>query len=184
MLERDAPCCPDSARSDRTLKDNGHLCLANCYFAHNSLGFPALLPFFNASFPRPFHPLNRHPDPVAPTWRRPFPHCRVPSAQTPTPDPESLPTPVLSSRCVIASESSSHRSSKTYSCCASRMVKVRLGPDPTTNSKPIAPGTVVIKEIVPSGFLRELTSLFHSPKSKMVEVPDLLTAISPSEEFA
>jgi hypothetical protein len=23
------------------------LCLANCYFAHNSLGFPALLPFFN-----------------------------------------------------------------------------------------------------------------------------------------
>ena len=40
MLERDAPCCPDSARSDRTLKDNGHLCLANCYFAHNPLDSP------------------------------------------------------------------------------------------------------------------------------------------------
>src|SRR3974390_1935464 len=50
---------------------------------------------------------------------------------------------VRSSGCAIASEAPSHRSSKTYSCCASRMVKVRLGPDPTTNSKPIAPGTIV-----------------------------------------
>src|SRR5499425_805185 len=66
------------------------LWVANCYFAHNSLRFPVLLPFFNASFRRPFHPLNRHPDPVAPTWRRPFPHCRVPSAQTPAPDRKSL----------------------------------------------------------------------------------------------
>ena len=70
-----------------------YVCLANCYFAHNSLGFPALLPFFNASS-RPLHPLNRRPDPVVPTWRRPFPRCRVPSSQTPTPDPESLPTPI------------------------------------------------------------------------------------------
>ena len=30
--------------------------LANCYFAYNSLRFPALLPFFNASSLRPFHP--------------------------------------------------------------------------------------------------------------------------------
>ena len=97
MLERDAPCCPDSARSDRTLKDNGHLCLANCYFAHNSLGFPALLPFFNASSLHPFHPLNRYPDPVVPTWRRPFPRCRVPSAQTPAPDRESLPPTIAQS---------------------------------------------------------------------------------------
>jgi hypothetical protein len=29
------------------------LWLANCYFAHNSLRFPALLPFFNASSRRP-----------------------------------------------------------------------------------------------------------------------------------
>jgi len=75
------------------------LCLANCYFAHNSLRFPALLPFFNASSLRPFHPPNRRPDPVVPTWRRPFPRCRVPSAQTPAPDRESLPqrSPNLSS---------------------------------------------------------------------------------------
>ena len=59
--------------------------LANCYFAHSSLRFPVQLPFVNASFRRPFHPLTRHPDPVAPTWRRPFPYCRVPSAQTPAP---------------------------------------------------------------------------------------------------
>jgi hypothetical protein len=59
------------------------LWLANCYFAHNSLRFPALLPFFNASSLRPFHPPNRRPDPVAPTWRRPFPRCRVLSAQPP-----------------------------------------------------------------------------------------------------
>jgi hypothetical protein len=50
-----------------------YLCLANCYFAHDSLRFSAMLPFFNASSHRPFHPLNRRPDPVAPTWRPPFP---------------------------------------------------------------------------------------------------------------
>ena len=77
--------------------DNGVLWLANCYFAHNSLGFPALLPFFNASSRRPFHPLNRHPDPVAQTWQRPFPHCRVPSAQTLAPDRKSLPATISQS---------------------------------------------------------------------------------------
>ena len=82
---------PRSASNRATGLD---LCLANCYFAHNSLRFPALLPFFNASSLRPFHPPNRRPDPVVPTWRRPFPRCRVPSSQTPTPDPESLPTPI------------------------------------------------------------------------------------------
>ena len=69
-------------------------CLANCYFARNSLRFPALLPFFNASSRRPFHPLNRHPDPVVPTWRRPFPRCRVPSAQTLAPDRKSPPASI------------------------------------------------------------------------------------------
>jgi hypothetical protein len=38
--------------------------------------------------------LNRHPDPVARTWWRPFPRCRVPSAQTPVPDRESLPAAI------------------------------------------------------------------------------------------
>jgi putative transposase len=74
-----------------------NLWLANCYFAHNSLPFPALLPFFNASSRRPFHPLNRRPDPVVPAWRRPFPRCRVPSAQTPAPDRKSLPATIAQS---------------------------------------------------------------------------------------
>jgi len=73
------------------------LCLANCYFAHNSLRFPALLPFFNASSLRPFHPPNRRPDPVVPTWRRPFPRCRVPSSQTPALDRKSLPATIAQS---------------------------------------------------------------------------------------
>jgi hypothetical protein len=30
--------------------DYWHVWLANCYFAHNSLRFPALLPFFNAGW--------------------------------------------------------------------------------------------------------------------------------------
>ena len=70
-----------------------------------------------------------------------------------------------------------------YSCWASRTIKVRLGPEPTTNSAPETPGTMVMNEIVPSGFLRLATSLFHSPKSKMVEEPEVLTAMSPSEAF-
>src|SRR6266496_5980768 len=76
------------------------------------------------------------------------------------------------------------RSSNTYSCCASRVINVGLAPGPTTNSEPIKPGTMVIKEIVPSGFLRLATSLFHSPKSKIVEAPDVLTALSPSDGLA
>ena len=34
------------------------LWLANCYLAHDSLRFPVLLPFFNASSRRPFHPVT------------------------------------------------------------------------------------------------------------------------------
>ena len=36
---------------------------------------------------------------------------------------------------------------------------------PTTNSSPFMPGTVVMKDSVPSGFLRLATSLSYSPKS-------------------
>src|SRR5271166_432459 len=74
-----------------TIELLSYLWLANYYFAHNSLRFPILLRFFNASSRRPFHPLNRHFDPVARTWRCPFPRCGVPFAQTPTPDRKSLP---------------------------------------------------------------------------------------------
>jgi len=44
--------------------------LANCYFAHNSLGFPALLPFCDAPAGRSFH--SSVPWPAARTWQRPF----------------------------------------------------------------------------------------------------------------
>src|SRR5215472_356690 len=48
------------------------LWMANCYFAHNFLRFPALLPFFNASSGRPFDPLHRYPGPLARTRRCPL----------------------------------------------------------------------------------------------------------------
>jgi hypothetical protein len=47
----------------------------NCCFAHNSSEFPVLLRFYDAQFGPSFHPLHRHPGPVAGTWRRPFPSC-------------------------------------------------------------------------------------------------------------
>ena len=39
---------------------------------------------------------------------------------------------------------------------------------PTTNSNPMTPGAMVMNDIVPSGFLRDATSLLHSPKSNTV----------------
>ena len=74
-----------------------HLCLANCYFAHDSSGFPVLLLFFDAQSGRSCYPLDRHAGPVARTWWRPFPRCRVPSSQTPAPDRKSLPPTIAQS---------------------------------------------------------------------------------------
>ena len=54
---------------------------------------------------------------------------------------------------------------------------------PRRTRTPDIPGAVVRNEIVPSGFLRDATSLFHSPKSKIVAPPARLTAISPSAGF-
>src|SRR2546428_9600842 len=79
---------------------------------------------------------------------------------------------------------SDYFSSNPYSCWASRSTSVRLGPPPTVNSTPMIPGRIVRKDIEPSGFLREATSLFHSPKSNIVAPSVLLTAISPSDRFA
>src|SRR5450755_2973927 len=67
------------------------LWLANCYFAHNSVGLPVLLGFRDARSGRPVHPFHRYPGSVARTWRCPIHGCRVASAQASTPDPESLP---------------------------------------------------------------------------------------------
>jgi hypothetical protein len=68
-----------------------HVWLANCYFAHDSLGFPILLPSFDGQSGRSFYPLDRHHGPVARTGWGPFRSCGVPSPQAPTPDRESLP---------------------------------------------------------------------------------------------
>jgi hypothetical protein len=62
-----------------------NLWLANCYFAHDSLGFPVLLPFFDGQSGRSFYPLDRHHGPVARTGWGPFRGCGVPSPQAPTP---------------------------------------------------------------------------------------------------
>jgi hypothetical protein len=44
-----------------------YLCLANCYFAHDSSGFPILLLFFDAQSGRSCYPLDRYAGPVART---------------------------------------------------------------------------------------------------------------------
>jgi len=73
------------------------LCLANCYFAHDSSGFPILLLFFDAQSGRSCYPLDRHAGPVARTWWRPFPGRGVASPETPAPDRESLPATIAQS---------------------------------------------------------------------------------------
>ncbi len=70
------------------------LWLANCYFTHDSSGFPVLLPFFDAPSGGSFHPFPCYPGPPARTWRYPFHRCGVASPQTPTPAPESLPATI------------------------------------------------------------------------------------------
>ena len=45
-----------------------NLWLANCYFAHDSSGFPVLLPFFDAPFGRSVYPFLGHAGPPAWTW--------------------------------------------------------------------------------------------------------------------
>ena len=67
-------------RMQKALTQMNLLWLANCYFPHNSLRFAALLPFFNASSGRPFHPLHRYLGPLARTRRCPFRSCGVASS--------------------------------------------------------------------------------------------------------
>ena len=81
------------ARQSRVLS----LCLANCYFAHDSSGFPTLLLFFDAQSGPSCYPLDRHAGPVARTWWRPFPGRGVASPETPAPDRESLPATIAQS---------------------------------------------------------------------------------------
>src|SRR5260370_41461237 len=76
-----------------------NVCLANCYFAHDSSGFPTLLLFFDAQSGRSCYPLDCHAGPVARTWWRPFPGRGVASPETPAPDRESLSSTIAQSIC-------------------------------------------------------------------------------------
>src|SRR6266513_4983539 len=67
------------------------LWLANCCFAHISLGFPFLLRFCDEQPGHSFYPFYCYPGALARSWRRPFPRRGVASAQAPDPDLESLP---------------------------------------------------------------------------------------------
>ena len=59
--------------------------------------FPSCYYIFDAQFGRSFYPLDRHPGPVARSWRRPFPSRGVASPQTPA-DRESLPATIAESK--------------------------------------------------------------------------------------
>jgi hypothetical protein len=82
---------------DYWVRRNVHLCLANCYFAHDSSGFPILPLFFDAQSGRSCYPLDCHAGLVARTWWRPFPGRGVASPETPAPDRESLPAMIAQS---------------------------------------------------------------------------------------
>jgi hypothetical protein len=84
-LREDNPGRGEKSRGCGDFLAERDLWLANCYFAHDSLGFPVLLPFFNGQSGRAFYPLDRHHGPVARTGWGPFHSCGVPSTQAPTP---------------------------------------------------------------------------------------------------
>lgn len=52
------------------------LWLANCYFAHNSVGLPVLLGFCDAGSGRPFHPFHHYAGSLARTRVAPVPQWR------------------------------------------------------------------------------------------------------------
>jgi hypothetical protein len=62
-------------------------------------------------------------------------------------------------------------STKAYSCWASRIIS-DLFPSrsPTTKLNPLTVGSIEMKDVVPSSFLREATELCHLPKSKIVKL--------------
>ena len=64
--------------------------LANCCFAHISLGFPFPLRSFDEQSGYSFYPFPCHPGPLARSWRCPFHSCGVPYPETPTLDRGSL----------------------------------------------------------------------------------------------
>jgi hypothetical protein len=116
--------CPDALGA--TIPISLDLSLANCYFAHDSLGFSVLLPFFDAQSGHSLYPLVRHLGPAAWTWRRPFPSRGVASPEAPTPDRESLPASIAESKrlgphpCRLADPLGASNSSSPFrNCCRS-----------------------------------------------------------------
>ena len=85
-----------SASPGTEVRRNG-LVAGELSFPQDYLGFPVLLPFFDAQSGRSFHPLDRHPSSVARSWRGPFRSRGIASPQTPTPDRESLPATIAKS---------------------------------------------------------------------------------------
>ena len=69
---------------------NRVLWLANCCFAHISLGFPFLLRFCDEQSGYSFYPFPCYPGTLARSWRRPFHNCGVPYPQALTLDRGSL----------------------------------------------------------------------------------------------
>src|SRR4029077_13990160 len=75
-------------------KELRYLWLANCCFAHISLGFPFLLRFCDEQSGHSVYPFPCYPGPLARSWGRPFHRCGVPYPQAPTLDRDSLTTTI------------------------------------------------------------------------------------------
>src|SRR5437660_11998922 len=72
-------------------------------------------------------------------------------------------------------------STKAYSCWASRTISALLpSRSPTTKLKPLTVGSIEMKDVVPSSFLREATALRHLPKSKIAAPSSMRTRNAPS----
>src|SRR5664279_3289192 len=103
VLRKSSTCRSPFPRSSRVNRYSSaplptmHLWLANCYFPQDYLGFPILLPFFDAQSGRSFHPFDCRPGSVARSWWRPYRSRGIASPQTPTPDRESLPATIAES---------------------------------------------------------------------------------------
>ena len=98
LLRTSGSCASSSERNFSATKRpplrSKNLWLANCCFAHISLGFPFLLRFCDEQSGHSLYPFHGYPGPLARSWRRPFPSCGVPYPQAPTLDREAIPATI------------------------------------------------------------------------------------------
>ena len=98
LLRTSGSCASSSERNFSATKRpplrSKNLWLANCCFAHISLGFPFLLRFCDEQSGHSLYPFHGYPGPVARSWRRPFPSCGVLYPQAPTLDREAIPATI------------------------------------------------------------------------------------------